>query len=111
MNRTELAEWIVMILVIVLWWPVVFADWSPEYYRYPLYVFSFVSLVGILVLRLRRLNEGFKVSEGMMQQKIAAEEQARGGKPSLDEKAPPDVSGKVPFIPGATRGNGEEGKE
>ena len=100
MSRSELAEWIVMILVIILWWPVIFLGWAPRFYQYPLYVFSAVSLLVIFVRRLGRMNEGFRDSEGMMRTKIAAEEQARGGRPSLDEKAPPDVSSQLPFMPG-----------
>ena len=99
MTRSELSEWIAMILIIILWWPPLFAGWFPDWYRYCLYLLSFVVLGGIFVRRLRRVNEGFRMSEGMMQAKIAAEEQARGGKPSLDEKTPPDVSGQVPFMP------------
>lgn len=97
MSRTELIEWLVMILVIVLWWPLIFTDWGPTYYRFPLYAFSAVSLIAILVRRVARMQEGFAVSEQMMRAKIAAEEQARGGKPLLDEKKPPDVSDRLPF--------------
>ena len=99
MTRVELVEWITMIAIIVLWWPVIFAGWAPSYYRYPLYVISFVVLVVILRNRLKRLNEGFAVSEEMMDAQRKVEQAARGGKPALDEKAPPDVSDQLPFTP------------
>ena len=101
MSRAELIEWLVMILVIVLWWPLIFTDWGPTYYRFPLYAFSAVSLIAILLRRLARMQEGFAVSEQMMRAKIAAEEQARGGKPRLDEDKPPDVSDRLPFLTAA----------
>lgn len=120
MSRAELIEWLVMILVIVLWWPLVFTEWGPQYYRYPLYVFSAVSLVTILVRRVARMQEGFAVSEKMMRAKIAAEEAARGGKPPLDERQPPDVSDQLPFVAGPSpedeqdkdeRDDGDEGED
>ena len=102
MSKTELVEWIIMILIIVLWWPVVFMGWGPASYQYPLSIVSFATLIAILRNRLKRLNQGFQVSEEMMAARYKAEEMARGGKPSLDEKKPPDVSGQPPFMPPPT---------
>ncbi len=102
MSKSELAEWLAMILVIVLWWPILFFNWGPAPYRIFLYAYSILALGIILVRRWRRVNEGFAVSESMMRAKLAAEEQARGGKPSLDEKRPPDVSDRLPFAPPAS---------
>lgn len=96
MTRVELLEWLTMIAIILLWWPVVFAGWAPPFYRYPLYVVSAVSLIVIFRNRLSRLNDGFRESEMMMDARRKAEDEARGGKPSLDEKQPPDVSGRFP---------------
>ncbi|MBP8952304.1 MAG: hypothetical protein KBI47_07930 [Armatimonadetes bacterium] len=103
MTRVELLEWLTMIAIIVLWWPVVFVGWAPGFYRYPLYVVSAVSLVAIFRNRLKRLNEGFSESELMMEARRRAEDEARGGKPSLDEKQPPDVSDKLPPVSGRRR--------
>lgn len=97
MSKSELAEWLVMILIILVWWPPIFFNWGPAWYMTGLYAISGVGLMAILIRRLRRMQEGFEVSEQMMRTKIAAEEQARGGKPSLDEKQPPDVSAQLPF--------------
>jgi len=108
MSKTELVEWIAMILVIVLWWPMLFFDWAPAYYRYPLYVVSVVVLLAVFRARLRRLNEGFRVSETMMDARRRAEDAARGGKPSLDEKEPPDVTGQLPFMPGSPPENADD---
>ncbi len=99
MSKTELVEWTVMILIIVLWWPVVFMAWGPAWYQYPLSVVSFGALLVIFRNRLRRLNQGFQVSEEMMEARHKAEEMARGGRPSLDEKEAPDVSEQLPFMP------------
>ena len=95
MTRSEFIEWLLMLLIIILWWPVLFGSWSADWYRWSLTVFSAVTLSVIFVRRLKKVNEGFEMSESMMRARIAAEEQARGGKPSLDEKTPPDVTGKT----------------
>jgi hypothetical protein len=101
MTRAEWTEWIVMIAIILLWWPVLFWGWMPDYYRYGLTVVSAGALITIFVRRLRRMNQGFSESERMMAAKRAMEDQLRGGKPTLDEKRPPDVSDKLPFGPRA----------
>jgi len=102
MSKTEWAEWIAMIVIIVLWWPVLFSPWAPDYYRYGLSVLSAATLITIFVRRIGRMNKGFSESENMMAAKRAMEDQLRGGKPSLDEKRPPDVSGHMPVGPGET---------
>jgi hypothetical protein len=99
MTRSELLEWIAMLLIIVLWWPVLFMSWSPDWYRWSLTLVSAIVLTVIFVRRLRQVNEGFAMSESMMRARIEAEELARGGKPDLDEKTPPDVSVQLPFTP------------
>lgn len=98
MSRIELAEWLAMILVIVLWWPVVFAAWGPPWYRIPLTVGSLVILGLIFRRRLALLNQGFSESERMMQMRFEAEKRARGGDPDLSEKRPPDVSDQLSFL-------------
>ena len=61
----ELGEWIVMIGIIVAWWPILFLGWAPPYYRFPLYAISVVALVIIFLRRLRRTREGLEESERM----------------------------------------------
>ncbi len=63
----ELAEWIVMIAIVVGWWPIVFFGWAPPYYRFPLYSISLIALVIIFLRRLRRIREGLEESERMKQ--------------------------------------------
>ncbi len=99
MPRYEVLEWVAMILVIVLWWPPLFMGWFPDWYRVSLYALSALTVLVVFVRRLRRVNEGLAMSEQMMQTRFAAEEKVRGGKPSLDEKAPPDVTGELPLMP------------
>jgi hypothetical protein len=60
-------------------------------------VISAGALIGIFVRRLKRVNQGFSESENMMAARRAMEDQLRGGKPTLDEKRPPDVSGIMPL--------------
>ncbi len=66
MDRSELAEWIVMLLVIVMWWPPLLFGWGPDWYRYPLYVVSIVTLSYILARRWRRMQEGLRHSQQML---------------------------------------------
>ncbi len=67
MPRAELIEWIVMLAIIVAWWPMVFLGWGPVYYRFPLYVASLIALAIIFIRRLRRTREGLAESERMKQ--------------------------------------------
>ena len=65
MPRAELIEWVVMLGIIVGWWPMVFLGWGPAYYRFPLYVASLIALAIIFIRRLRRVHTGLKESERM----------------------------------------------
>jgi hypothetical protein len=97
MSRIELVEWLAMILIIVLWWPLVFTTWGPDWYRYPLIAFSVISLAAIFIRRMNLVREGFRISEQMMQARFEAERQARGGDPDLNERTPPDVLHQLPL--------------
>lgn len=97
MSRIELAEWLGMILIIVLWWPLIFTNWGPEWYRYPLIAVSTVTVVAIFIRRVRLVNEGFRLSEQMMQARFEAERRARGKDPDLSEQTPPDVLNQLPL--------------
>ncbi len=67
MPREEIVEWMVMIAIIVTWWPMVFLGWGPAYYKYPLYAVSFIALAIIFARRLRRVHAGLAESERMKQ--------------------------------------------
>ena len=63
MERTELAEWIAMILVLVSWWPKIFLGYSSTWYDLLIYVVGPIVLIAIFVVRYRRVREGFEYSE------------------------------------------------
>jgi hypothetical protein len=89
MDRKEAAEWAVMILIIIAWWPILFGGWGPPAYRYGLEVASALSLGIIFWRRLKRVNAGLAESERMFRDRIEAEKAARGGDPSLSDPVPP----------------------
>lgn len=62
MHRSELIEWIVIMLCVVLFWPILF--WSaPEWYRLGYYLFAVVSMLIIFFRRFARMRAGLKYSE------------------------------------------------
>ena len=61
----ELGEWLVMIGIVLAWWPILFFHWAPPYYRFPLYAVALVALIVIFIRRLRRTREGLEESERM----------------------------------------------
>ncbi len=67
MSRRELIEWVVMLLMIVAWWPRIFLGYDPLWYHILVYYVSPVILVLITVRRIRANQEGFRYSERMMQ--------------------------------------------
>ncbi len=71
MSRGELAEWLLMIGVIVSWWPLIFLGWSPLAYRVGLYGGSAIILGVILVRRILRVHEGLMYSRRIIQQQHA----------------------------------------
>jgi len=73
-ERNELVEWIVIVLVIVAWWPRIFFGYDPLWYHLLIYYISPIVLVVILVVRYRRVREGFEYSE----QVIRAQHKAAG---------------------------------
>jgi hypothetical protein len=62
MERSELIEWIVIILCIVLWWPLIFG-FHPVWYRLFLYIGESTALLIILLRRFARMKAGLKFSE------------------------------------------------
>lgn len=74
MERNELAEWIVMILIIASWWPKIFIGYGPVWYNLVVYLVGPIVLVAIFVVRYRRVREGFEYSENV----IKAQHKAAG---------------------------------
>ena len=82
MERNELTEWIVMILIIVSWWPKIFLGYDPLWYNLLVYLAGPVVLVAIFVVRYRRVREGFEYSEQVIKaQHKAAGRDHLGGEP------------------------------
>jgi hypothetical protein len=69
MDRTELIEWIIIILCVVLWWPLMF-HFNPAWYRTLLYVGEPIVLLVILIRRFRRMKSGFDYSEQVMKSQV-----------------------------------------
>jgi len=63
MERKELVEWIVILAIIVAWWPHVFLHFDQLWYHVLIYYVSPLALVYIFVRRLRRMQEGFEYSQ------------------------------------------------
>jgi hypothetical protein len=86
MEREEWIEWIALIVVILLWWPLILLHWFPLAYRLFLYVFSAAVLVTITVRRVRRVREGLNYSREIMDSQRRAQ-----GPPPLN---PPPEGGR-----------------
>ena len=66
MERAELGEWIAMILVILAWWPRLFG-WFPLPYRVFVYALSAAVVTIVFVRRLRRVREGLRYSQEILE--------------------------------------------
>ena len=78
MSREELIEGIIMILIIIGFWPVAFLGWFPEAYKYTYYGISGVLVFLIFLRRLARVRAGLKYSRQMRDLRDQAES---GGRP------------------------------
>ena len=78
MSRDELIEGIIMILIIIGFWPVVFLGWFPDPYKYAYYGISGVIVLLIFILRLGRVRAGLKYSRTMRDLRDQAQS---GGRP------------------------------
>ncbi len=65
MSRDELIEGIIMLLIIIGFWPVVFLGWFPDLYKYAYYGISGVLVILIFIRRLARVRAGLKYSHKM----------------------------------------------
>ena len=75
-TREELWEWIVMIAIIISWWPRLFLGWSNPAYLVLIYVVDPVILIVIFRRRLKRMNEGFDHSKSIIDATQKAREEA-----------------------------------
>ncbi|MFO7947026.1 MAG: hypothetical protein R6V19_09435 [Armatimonadota bacterium] len=66
MSRRELVEWIVILVIIVAWWPRIFLGYDPLWYHALVYWVSPVILIVIFLQRFRRMQAGFEHSERMI---------------------------------------------
>ena len=87
MSRDELIEGIIMILIIIGFWPVVFLGWFPDSYKYVYYGITGVLVILIFIRRLGRIRAGLKYSRTM---RDLQEEAQSGGRPM--PFLPPDES-------------------
>jgi hypothetical protein len=97
MSRWELAEWIVMLLLIVAWWPRIFLGYDPLWYHILIYYVSPVILILICVRRFRANQAGFRYSERMIQGEETPD--VSGDEASADRPQPPRA--QLPFVPSA----------
>lgn len=110
MERYEIIEWALIILVIIGWWPWIFLGYHATWYYVLTHFASPILLAVILWRRYRRVQEGFEYSRRIVdaqQQATGAnvlgrqqhETGADGGdeaEDGRDAQQPPDV----PSIPG-----------
>ncbi len=105
MSRAEVIEWIVMIGIVVAWWPRIFFNYDPLWYHILIYYVSVPVLIIILIRRFRANEAGFRVSEEMMKAQ-------RGGKPvdisQTGPRAKKRSRAQLPFMPDATDENKPE---
>jgi hypothetical protein len=83
MSRTELIEWIVMILCVIVWWPRVFLGYDSPLYHLLIYCGVPIALIIIFVVRYRRMRSGLEYSE-----KVVQSQRYGAAPPSLDESEP-----------------------
>ena len=88
MERRELIEWVVIIAIILAWWPRIFVGYDPPWYNVLIYWVSPLVLIYILVIRFRRVQAGLEQSEKILD----AQHRAAGanvlGYPSVPSGAP-----------------------
>lgn len=78
MEREEWWDWIAAIVVILLFWPFILWRWFPLPYQIFVYVFAAVVLGVTLYRRIKRVREGLRYS-----QEILDAQQRAAGPPPL----------------------------
>ena len=92
MSRDELIEGIIMLLIIVGFWPVVFLGWFPDLYKYVYYGITGVLVILIFIRRLARVHAGLKYSRKMRDLR----DQAQSGARPMPFLPPDDSNEKSP---------------
>ena len=92
MSRDELIEGIVMIAIIIGFWPVAFLGWFPDIYKYAYYGISGVLVILIFIRRLARIRAGLKYSRKMRDLR----DQAQSGDRPMPLLPPDDSNEKSP---------------
>ncbi len=95
MSRRELVEWIVILLIIIAWWPRVFLGYDPLWYHVLIYYITPVVLILIFLRRFRAMQEGFEYSERMMKAQRPTQP-LDSDLSDVKHKSPPGSS--LPFI-------------
>ena len=95
MDRQEIVEWALIILVILAWWPRIFLGYDPTWYHVLTHYVSPIVLAIILVRRYRRVQAGFEYSRKI----VDAQHQATGS--NVLGKDPLPGSARTPY-PGVT---------
>ena len=95
MSRRELVEWILILLIIIAWWPRVFLGYDPLWYHILIYYLAPVVLILIFVRRFRAMQEGFDYSERMMKAQRPTQTLDSG---LSDQKQQSPPSSPLPFM-------------
>lgn len=93
MERSEIIEWALIILVIVAWWPWIFLGYDAGWYFILTHYVSPIVLAIILWRRYRRVQKGFAFSRKI----VDAQQQATGANVlGRDTEASGEASGDDP---------------
>jgi|WetSurMetagenome_2_1015567.scaffolds.fasta_scaffold1771258_2 hypothetical protein len=76
MEKSEMWEWVIILLCVVGWWPRIFLNYDPLWYHLLIYYVAPIVLIVIAVRRYRRMKAGLDYSEHMLS----------GGSPNRDPK-------------------------
>jgi hypothetical protein len=96
MERRELIEWILIIAIIVAWWPWIFLGYSDAWYRVLIFYVSPLALIFILVVRVRRVQRGLDYSQKVMDERHKASGANVLGYPPVPSGAPEPRSEDAP---------------
>lgn len=108
MKWAEVAEWIVIMLIIVLWWPRIFLGYGynhdPMWYHILTHYVSPLVLIVIVLRRWRRMQEGFDYSEEMLKHMPGAGSESRH---NSDAKSKHGTPPSLPFAPPSDEEDGD----
>lgn len=82
MKRSEIIEWVIILLAVLLWWPRIFLGYDPRWYHLLIYYVVPLVLLIIFIRRYRRMKEGLAYSKEM----IHSQKTGRPG-PPLDPRS------------------------